>query len=119
VAPGSAPAPTYLRRTDSLAGAVPFYFVTFTVSANVSASFFTSESVQLTSAQPANGIYYAEFDDLQFAPASKLGTSGPGTVTNGVLTIANSGGQNAPTLVPNHTYLLQFFYLPAGSTSVP
>lgn len=114
-APGSAPAPTYLRRLDSLAGAVPFFYVTFSVSAPVSASYLTAESVELMAAQPASGIYYVEFDDS----GVKLGTSGPATASNGRVTISNLGGDNAPTLLPGHVYLLQFYYLPAGSTSAP
>jgi hypothetical protein len=120
MAPGSAPAVSAVaRRIESLAGAVPFFYVTFSVSAGISSAYFTTDTVTLTSAQPANGIYYAEFDDISATPGTKLGVSGPGVVSNGSVTITNGGGPNTPILVPGHTYLLQFFYLPAGSTSTP
>ena len=116
-APGGVPGPSNLKRKiASLAGAVPFFFVTFTVSASISAQYISGETVTLASNDPPAGLYYAEFDDITAAPATKLGTAGPGSVSGNVATISN-GGAITPTLAPGHTYLLQFYYLPAGTAT--
>jgi hypothetical protein len=124
-APGSAPAPSSIKRSaEAIAGAVPFFFVTFTVSASVTANLFSSETVSLTSSQPTTASYYVEFDDITSSPGTKLGCAGPGTVANGAATVSNSGASgactnsgNTPTLAAGHTYLIQFYYVAAGTPS--
>jgi hypothetical protein len=126
-APGSAPAPSSIKRSaEAIAGAVPFFFVTFTVSASVTSNLFSGESVSLTSSQPATASYYVEFDDITSSPGTKLGCAGPGTVANGVVTISNSGASgvctnsgNTPTLAAGHTYLIQFYYVLASASPSP
>lgn len=124
--PGSAPAPSSLKRSaEAISGAVPFFYVTFTVSATLSTNFLTGETVTLTSNQPATASYYAEFDDITSAPGTKLGCVGPGTVANLVATITNgntggactNSGTNSPTLQTGHTYLMQVYYVAAGSAT--
>jgi hypothetical protein len=114
--PGVAPAiSSFLRTTESISGAVPFFYVTFSVSANISSQYITSESVTLTSSDPTTASYGAAFDDITTSPGTELGTAGPGTIANGVVTIANPVSATAPTLQAGHTYLIQFFYVPAGT----
>jgi hypothetical protein len=117
VAPSGAVAPSSVKRAaEAIAGAVPFYWVTFTVSTSVSASYFSGESVTLTAVDPTTASYYAEYDDITQSPGTKIASFGPATVANGVATIANSG-VTPPTLLPSHTYLLQFYYIPAGTAT--
>jgi hypothetical protein len=124
-APGSAPAPSSIKRSaEAIAGAAPFFFVTFTVSASVTSNLFSGESVSLTSSQPTTASYYVEFDDITSSPGTKLGCAGPGTVANLIATISNSGASgactnsgNTPTLQAGHTYLIQFYYVAAGTPS--
>jgi hypothetical protein len=112
-APGSAPAPSAVRRADAIANAVPFFWVTLTPSATLPASLITSELVTLTSAQPANASYYVEYDDITSLPATKAASFGPGSVANLVATVTSA---TSPALQSGHTYLLQFYEIPAGST---
>jgi hypothetical protein len=124
-APGSAPAPSSIERsTESISGAVPFFFVTFTVNQSLSATLFSSETVSLLNSFPSTAAYYVEFDDITSSPGTKLGCAGPGTVASLAATIANNGASGAcsntgstPTLSSGHTYLLQFYYVAAGSAS--
>jgi hypothetical protein len=117
-APSGAPGITSLKRAvQSISGAVPFFYVTFSLSANLSSSYITSESVTLTASDPTNATYGAAFDDITSTPGTELGTAGPGTISNGVVTIVNGNSTNAPTLQAGHTYLVQFFYVPAASPS--
>jgi hypothetical protein len=118
--PGGAPAPSSLKRTtQAVSGAVPFYFVVFTVSAAFSAADIAGESVTLTSADPTTASYFAEFDDVTSTPGTKLASAGPGTIANGVVTIANGTAASSLTLQPGHAYLLQFYYVAAGGTATP
>jgi hypothetical protein len=118
-APGSAPVPSAVKRAaQSISGAVPFFFVTFSVSANLSTQFFSDESVSLSSGDPSTATYFVEFDDITAAPALKLGTGGPATIAAGIATYA-SGGGTASTLQSGHTYLIQFYYVPVSATSAP
>jgi hypothetical protein len=128
-APGSAPQPSSLKRSaEAISGANPFFFITFTVSGTLSAQLVNSETVSLLSSQPANASYYVEFDDITSSPGTKLGCAGPGTVSGGIATVTNqsasgvctNGNGNGPSLVAGHTYLVQFYYVAAGSpTSTP
>jgi hypothetical protein len=129
-APSSAPVPSSLKRSaEAVSGAVPFFYITFSVSASVTGQLFSSESVTLTGNQPPTASYYVEFDDITQAPATKLACAGPGTVANLIATISNNSGTgscvNANTggnssLVAGHTYLVQFYYVPAGTpTAAP
>jgi hypothetical protein len=114
-APGTAPAPSSTKRsTASIFGAVPFFWVTFTVTQAVPAGIITGESVTL-SGQPPNTSYYTEIDDVTTAPAVKLATAGPGTVTGSTAAISGAG----PALAPGHTYLLQFYYISLATTPSP
>ena len=123
-APGSAPAPSSIHRSaESISGAVPFFFVTFSVNQNLSAQLITSEMVSVLSSFPSTASYYVEFDDITSSPGTKLGCAGPGTVASLVATIANNGGSgvcsntgSTPTLAPGHTYLLQFYYVTSGNS---
>jgi hypothetical protein len=109
-----------VRRTSSIAGAVPFYYVYLTVSASLSLQYITSESVPTANAAP-NAAYYAEYDDVTSVPAVELMSDGPASQGSAFETIQNSfiGEAIIPTLVPGHTYLLQFFYVPAAATPMP
>jgi hypothetical protein len=118
--PAGAPAPASLKRTtQAISGAVPFYFVAFTVSSAFSAANVTGESVTLTSADPTTASYFAEFDDITSTPGTKLATAGPGTIANGVVTILNGTAASSVTLQPGHAYLLQFYYVAASGTATP
>jgi hypothetical protein len=118
--PAGAPAPSALKRTtQAVSGAVPFYFVAFTVSSAFSAANVTSESVTLTNADPTTASYFAEFDDITSTPGTKLATAGPGTIANGVVTILNGTAASSVTLQPGHAYLLQFYYVAASGTATP
>ena len=119
-APANAPVPAAkARRIQQISGAVPFYFVTITVSQSLPGSVFTSESVTLGASDPTTASYYAEFDDITAAPATKIVSFGPGTVTGGIVTVENtgSGTASATSLVTGHTYLMQFYYVPASAAS--
>ncbi len=125
--PSNAPAPSSVKRAaESINGAVPFFFVTFTVSANLSTQFFSSQTVSLLSSDPSTASYYVEFDDITSSPGTKLGCTGPGTVSGSTATISNSnsggvcmnsGSGGPPTLATGHTYLLQFYYVTGSSAS--
>lgn len=126
-APLGAPAPSSFKRsTESIAGAVPFFFVTFTVSQPVTASLVTAETVALLSSFPAGASYYVEFDNITTSPGTKLGCAGPGTVNGLIASISNnsgggacsnSNGSQSTTLEPGNTYVLQFYYVAAANTS--
>jgi hypothetical protein len=117
VAPSSAVAPSSIKRSaQSLADAVPFFWVTFTVSGSLPASFFAGESITLGAADPTTASYYAEYDDITSPPATKIVSYGPGTLSAGTVTITNTG-VSASSFVSGHTYLLQFYYIPAGDAT--
>ncbi|GAC1426277.1 MAG: hypothetical protein NVSMB64_32730 [Candidatus Velthaea sp.] len=116
-APANAPAPSSVaRKPQAIAGAVPFFWVTFTVSLATPTSVFAAESVTLGTL-PSTANYYVEFDDVTTPAGTKLGAQGPGSIANGNVTITNGGGGGGGTntLNPGSTYLAQFYYLPAGS----
>jgi hypothetical protein len=120
-APASAPVPSSVKRAaDAVTGAVPFFYVTFSVSANLSTQFISAQSVSLTGSDPATASYFVEFDDITAAPATKLGTTGPVTAANGIATFL-SGGQasGSQTLSAGHTYLAQFYFVPAAAGPSP
>ena len=129
-APAGAPSPTAVRRAEALSGAVPFLYVTLTVSQTTPTSVFAGETAALSSAQPANAQYTVEIDDVTKSPATEL-TAIPGIAAVGSATFNNQNGlayPNGPapltTLVPGSTYLFQYYYVPAGtvqtgSISVP
>lgn len=115
-APANAPAVTSLKRkTESVVGGVPFFYVTFSVSSNLSAQFISSESVTTSASQPASATYGVEFADITTSPATALGDAGPATSVGGLVTIINAASTNPPTLLAGHTYVLMFFYVPAGT----
>ncbi len=125
-APSGAPAISSLARStqakaapQAITGAVPFYYVTFSVSANLATTFLSSESVSLLPADPLTASYGVAFDDITTAPGTELGATGPGTIAGGIVTILNGTSANSPTLVPGHTYLMQFFYVLGSATSSP
>lgn len=118
--PGGAPAPSSIKRaTQAISGAVPFYFVAFTVSSAFSAADIAGESVTLTSGDPTTASYYAELDDVTSTPGTKLASAGPGTIANGIATISNGTAASSVTLQPGHAYLLQFYYVAASGTATP
>jgi hypothetical protein len=115
-APSGILAPSAIeRQTQSIGGAVPFLYVSISLSQAVSTSFFTSELLALTSSLPSTASYYLEIDDPSEAPP-KL-TTIAGTLTSGTATFTNSGGSGngTQTLAANHTYVFQFYYIPAGT----
>lgn len=124
-APGSAPAPSSIERsTESISGAVPFFFVTFSVNQALSTTYVTGETVALLSTFPAGASFYVEFDDITSTPGTKLGCAGPATVAGLLATYLNgnaggvcSNSGASPTLQPGHTYLMQFYYVASGSAS--
>ena len=118
-APAGAAQPTASRRARSVPGAVPFFFVRFTLSTSFPVSAFTGEAVTLTSAQPGNAAYFAELDDVTSASVPVLSRCGPATVTSSVATIDNATcvPHATTTLLSTHTYLLQFYDVLAGSPS--
>jgi len=101
---------------------VPFFFITFSVNQSLAANLFSGETVALLSSFPANASYYVEFDDITALPATRLGCAGPGSVQSLVASVNNStasgacsnGGNGNTTLSAGHTYLVQFYYVPAA-----
>jgi hypothetical protein len=125
-APSGAPAPSSIRRVESIAGAVAFLYVTFSVNQSVSANVFTSETASILNSFPANASYYVEFDDVTSLPATKLGCAGPATVVglsagilNATTSGACSGSVSGVTFAANHTYVMQFYYVPAALAAFP
>jgi len=117
-APSGAPTISSFKRTaESITGAVPFFYVTFSVSSNLSSQVVLNETVTLTTSNPVTATYGAAFDDISPGAGTELGAAGPGTILNGLLTILNGTSTNAPTFLAGHTYLIQFFYVPAGTAS--
>lgn len=123
-APGGAPAPSSALRRDaqSIPGAVPFYYVIFSVNQPLSAQLLEAETVSVLNTFPAGAAYYAEFDDITATPGTKLGCAGPATPSGQSVTVNNSvqsgacssSGGNV-TLEPGHKYVVQFYYVPSGS----
>jgi phospholipase C len=111
-APANAPAPSSAARsTSSVTGASPFLYVTLQFSATVQTSLLTSESVTLANGPQTGFSYYVEIDDITSAPATKVVSIGPGTVSGSTVTIANPTKGNAafPNLLAGHTYVLQYY----------
>ncbi len=121
-APSGTASPSALRRARSVPGAVQFFFVQFSFSGSVPVSALKYESVTLTAAQPANAAYYAELDDVTVGNVPVLSRCGPATVVASEATIDNATCVKSATttLMTGHTYLLQFYYVPAaGATPTP
>jgi hypothetical protein len=119
-APASAPVVTSLKRTPQsgpIAGAVPFFYVTFSVSANFSTQFLSSETVTLGPSNPTTATYGVEFVDMSTTPPTALGDAGPATIGGLIATFVNGANANSPTLTAGHTYLMMFFYIPAGTAT--
>jgi len=114
-APAGAPVPSSIKRAAaSISGAVPFYFVSFSVSGSLAAQYLTSEAIEITNAQPASAAYYVEFDDTTTSPAVKLASFGPATIANAVATVTSTAiAGSTTTFLPGHTYLMQFYYVAA------
>lgn len=118
IAPANAPAPSAIRRTQSIAGATPFFYIVATVSSNVAAQYLAGETLSLAGNIPANVSFYVEFDDITASPATKLATTVAGTLSGGLVTFTNTGASgNNVTLTTGHTYLVQFYTAPASSSS--
>jgi hypothetical protein len=116
-APSNAPAPSSLaRKAEALSGATPFLYITTTFSANVPAGVLSAEVLSLASSLPTTASYFCEVDDLTTGSTGKVATYGPGVLSNGTLTISNSG---TPVLLGGHTYLFQFYYLTGGPSPTP
>lgn len=117
---GAATISSVKRATEAITGAVPFFYVTFSVSANFSSQLISTETVSLLPSDPTTATYGAAFDDITTSPGTELGTAGPGTIASGLVTILNGTSTTAPALQAGHTYL-QFFYVPAsaGPTASP
>jgi hypothetical protein len=100
-----------------LPNAVPFYWVTFTVSAPISLSDIAAETLAPASALPVAGAsYFDELDNITSgATGSKIASFGPGTIANNILTI-NSPSASVE-LTPGNTYMLQFYYVATASPS--
>jgi len=113
-APVGAPAPSSVaRHISSLTNVDEIMWALVTVSQPIPGSVIASEGLSLIPSDPTTVQYYAEWDDITSAPGTKLGTFGPGTITNGNLVINNptTASSVLPTLLPQHTYLVQYYYL--------
>jgi hypothetical protein len=119
IAPAGVLAPSSIeRRPEAIAGAVPFFFVSITLSQPVPAALFVSEVLTLTNTFPTSANYAVEVDDPSLTPP-KL-TTITGTLSNGVVTFPNSaasGGSGIQTLAANHPYVFQFYYIPGPATA--
>jgi hypothetical protein len=118
--PTRVPAPSSVRRTKSLSGAVPFFDEQITVTQATPLSLLTSESIALLSTLPqTNTEYFLELDDDTTSPGTKLGTAGPATVTNLQAQFNTMTALGTITLQPNHTYDLQAYYIPTANAPTP
>jgi cell division septation protein DedD len=115
-APANGVAPSSVRRAAAIAGAVPFYYVSFSVTQAVPATVFTSQVLTLNG-QPAIASYFEEFDDTTTAPGSKLITF-PGSLSGGTVTFTPSWAPGAAFL-PGHTYTAMYYYTPGLPTPTP
>jgi hypothetical protein len=122
-APPNAPAPSSARHREAITGATNIFYVTMTFSQTVSSNFFPGEDLTLLSTLPTSAQYFTEIDDITSAPATKIGTFGPATLTGLLAAYTNNGGNNGnggpPNLTVGHTYLFQFYYTPASTTPTP
>jgi hypothetical protein len=117
-APANAVLPSSVRRAASIANAVPFLYVTFTVSQNLPASVMTGQSVSLNG-QPAIATYFEEIDDTTTSPGTKFGTI-TGTLGNGLVTFDSSTVfSSSSAFIPGHDYTLMFYYTPGLATPTP
>jgi hypothetical protein len=119
-APSGVPAPSsVVREPQSLAGAVPFLFVTIELSRPVPASLFISELLTLTNAFSTSANYFVEIDDPSATPP-KL-TTIAGTIDGNVVTFTNANGSGGAitTLAANHLYVFQFYYVGASPSPSP
>jgi phospholipase C len=112
-APANAPAPSaVVRQTQSVTGSLGVYYVKFTVSATLPATYITGETIALGITPLTGTNYYAEFDDIT-SSATKLLSAGPGTVSGTSVKITNSvagtGGATSTPYLTGHTYLLQIY----------
>ena len=100
-----------------LANAVPFFWVTFTVSAPINLGGIVAETLAPASALPVAGAsYFDELDNITAgATGTKLASYGPGTIANDVLTI--SSPTTSLELTPGNLYVWQFYYLGTPSPS--
>ncbi len=118
-APPLTPAPSSLaRKAQAISGAVPFFYVTFSVSATLAVKYISSQSVSLVSADPVTAGYFVEFDDITAAPATSLGSAGPVTAVNGIASfVSGNASQQTGSLLAGHSYLMQFYYIVGGGPS--
>ena len=114
-APNIAPLPSALKRkTQTLANAVPFLYVTLTTSAAVPASAFFVETV-LLNGQPTSVPYAAEVDDITASPGTFI-ASFQGALANSTVQFVN-GFPTGTTFQPSHTYLFQFYYITTATAA--
>ena len=113
-APTNAPAPSAVaRKTQSVVGATGIYYVKFTVSGTLPATYLTSETISPGYTPVSGTSYYAEFDDITNTPATKVLSAGPGTISGTTVAISNAvagtGGATSTSFLGGHTYLLQVY----------
>jgi hypothetical protein len=123
-APPNAPAPSSVRRREAITGATNVFYVAMTLSQTVSSNFFPAEDLTLVSTLPTSAQYFTEIDDITSAPATKMATFGPATLTGLLAAYTNNGSNNGggggpPSLTVGHTYLFQFYYTPGTATPTP
>jgi len=115
-APANGVAPSSVRRAAAIAGAVPFYYVSFSVTQAVPTTVFTSQVLTLDG-QPVVASYFEEFDDTTAAPGSKLVTF-PGSLSGGAVTFTPDW-TTGTAFLPGHTYTAMYYYTPGLPTPTP
>ncbi|HZO93166.1 MAG TPA: hypothetical protein VFB22_05310 [Candidatus Baltobacteraceae bacterium] len=108
-----------MRRARSLPGATPFFYVTFKVAANLPVSDLTKAAVSLVPSDLLTAAFYFELDDVTPGLGTVvLSRCGPVTESDLSAVIPSSlCTVNGTVLSTNDTYLLQFYYVPSGSTT--
>jgi len=117
--PGGAPAPSTERRARSFAGATPFFYISFTVSADLPVFDLTRGAVSLAPLDLLTAAFYFELDDVTPGRGSVLlARCGPESASNSFVVIPTSAcAANGTQLSTNDTYLLQFYYVAAGAAT--
>jgi len=117
--PSGVPAPSSVRRTRSLPGAISFYYLTFTSASNLPVSALTSETISLLPVDPQSGVlYYFELDDVTPPGSVVLARCGPATASNYAAAISTSACTATGTLLTTtDTYVEQFYYIPSTSAT--
>jgi trimeric autotransporter adhesin len=110
-------------RTQVQANAVPILYETLTVSADVAAQYFLSETFSTSTApSAAGGLYYVSIVDVttgtslgDFSAANPGGTTGTVTVHDTFFTIT---GAPVISFNPGDSYVFEFYYVPLASVIV-